>query len=179
MEIAQDPPVWLVTGCSTGFGRSITAHLLEKGLRVVVTARRTGQVRDLSDHDNAFAVALDVTDEGSVADAVGRAEEHFGRIDVVVKRRSRSRTTPGPPTPPAALTTTPSASKPETPTARPAPCSGLLPLLNRPTTCYSVPRPMTWPPPSSGPAPRISRHGRTSPAVLISPRVRNVPRHVP
>ncbi|QUI36156.1 SDR family NAD(P)-dependent oxidoreductase [Streptomyces alfalfae] len=84
MESAQEPPVWFVTGCSTGFGRSIAAHLLKKEFRVVVTARRTGQVRDLSDHDNAFAVALDVTDEGSVADAVGRAQEHFGQIDVVV-----------------------------------------------------------------------------------------------
>ncbi|GAA3020816.1 oxidoreductase [Streptomyces fulvorobeus] len=84
MESVQKTPVWLVTGCSTGFGRSIAAHLLEEGFRVVVTARGTERVGDLGDHDNAFAVALDVTDESSVADAVARAEEHFGRIDVVV-----------------------------------------------------------------------------------------------
>lgn len=84
MENTQDAPVWLVTGCSTGFGRSIAAHLLDEGFRVVVTARRTEQVRELGARDNAFAVALDVSDDASVADAVRQAEEHFGRIDVVV-----------------------------------------------------------------------------------------------
>lgn len=84
MESRQDAPVWLVTGCSTGFGRSIAAHLLDKGFRVVVTARRTEQIKDLGARDNAFAVALDVADDVGVTEAVRRAEEHFGRLDVVV-----------------------------------------------------------------------------------------------
>ncbi|MFE0450808.1 oxidoreductase [Streptomyces sp. NPDC058914] len=84
MVNTQEAPVWLVTGCSTGFGRSIAAHLLDEGFRVVVTARKTEQVKDLADRDNAFAVALDVTSQDSVAEAVRQAEEHFGRIDVVV-----------------------------------------------------------------------------------------------
>jgi NAD(P)-dependent dehydrogenase (short-subunit alcohol dehydrogenase family) len=84
MESRQDAPVWLVTGCSTGFGRSIAAHLLDEGFRVVVTARRTEQIKDLGARDNAFAVTLDVADDASVTEAVRQAEEHFGRIDVVV-----------------------------------------------------------------------------------------------
>ncbi|MFE6527305.1 oxidoreductase [Streptomyces sp. NPDC057794] len=84
MVSTQEAPVWLVTGCSSGFGRSIAAHLLDEGFRVVVTARRTEQVKELAAHDNAFAVALDLTSPDSVAEAVHRAEERFGRIDVVV-----------------------------------------------------------------------------------------------
>jgi NAD(P)-dependent dehydrogenase (short-subunit alcohol dehydrogenase family) len=76
--------VWLVTGCSTGFGQSIAAHLLDEGFRVVVTARKTEKIMNLGAHDNAVAVALDVTDERSVTNAVRQAEEYFGRIDVVV-----------------------------------------------------------------------------------------------
>ncbi|MEU9558151.1 oxidoreductase [Streptomyces fumanus] len=77
-------PVWLVTGCSTGFGRSIAAHLLDEGYRVVVTARRTEQIDDLAARGQALPVAMDVADTDSVRPAVERAEQHFGRIDVVV-----------------------------------------------------------------------------------------------
>lgn len=38
----QNPKVWLVTGCSTGFGRYIAEHLLEAGEKVVVTAQLSG-----------------------------------------------------------------------------------------------------------------------------------------
>ncbi|MGW2449238.1 oxidoreductase [Streptomyces sp. NPDC001675] len=84
MVNTQEAPVWLVTGCSTGFGRSIATHLLNEGFRVVVTARKTEQIKQLAERDSALAVALDVTDESSVTAAVRRAEEHFGRVDVVV-----------------------------------------------------------------------------------------------
>lgn len=77
-------PVWFVTGCSTGFGRSLAAHLLDLGYRVVVTARRTGQVADLAERGDALVLPLDVADVEQVRAAVHRAEEHFGRIDVLV-----------------------------------------------------------------------------------------------
>ena len=32
--------VWLITGCSTGFGRALAEHLLAEGHSVVVTARK-------------------------------------------------------------------------------------------------------------------------------------------
>ena len=31
--------VWLITGCSTGFGRELVRQLLDRGQRVVATAR--------------------------------------------------------------------------------------------------------------------------------------------
>ena len=37
---ADAAPVWLVSGCSTGFGREIALAALESGARVVVTARK-------------------------------------------------------------------------------------------------------------------------------------------
>ncbi|SEB30463.1 oxidoreductase [Streptomyces melanosporofaciens] len=79
-----DTPVWLVTGCSTGFGRSIAAHLLDQGYRVVATARKTEQLKDLAERGDALILPLDVTSDSSVAEAVRRAEEHFGHIDVLV-----------------------------------------------------------------------------------------------
>jgi NAD(P)-dependent dehydrogenase (short-subunit alcohol dehydrogenase family) len=79
-------PVWFITGCSTGLGRALATHVLDRGWRAAVTARDPKTVADLvARHgDRAIAVALDVTDPGQVADAVKRAEETFGRIDVLV-----------------------------------------------------------------------------------------------
>jgi NAD(P)-dependent dehydrogenase (short-subunit alcohol dehydrogenase family) len=77
---------WLITGCSTGFGREIARAALEAGHDVVVTARRAEAVQDLADEfgDRALAVALDVTDAGAIAAAVSAAEKAFGGVDVLV-----------------------------------------------------------------------------------------------
>ncbi len=77
---------WLITGCSTGFGREIARAALEAGHSVVVTARRADAVADLAGEfgDRALAVALDVTDAGQIAAAVSAAEQAFGGIDILV-----------------------------------------------------------------------------------------------
>lgn len=78
--------VWFVTGCSTGFGRELAKQLLEKGYKVALTARNLEKVQDLVaiNTENALALQLEVTDKSQVTEAVARAEEHFGRIDVLV-----------------------------------------------------------------------------------------------
>ncbi|AYM19574.1 hypothetical protein At15955_45890 (plasmid) [Agrobacterium tumefaciens] len=58
----QNPKVWLVTGCSTGFGRYIAEHLLEAGEQVVVTARKTDKIADLEQKGDAIILPLDVID---------------------------------------------------------------------------------------------------------------------
>jgi NAD(P)-dependent dehydrogenase (short-subunit alcohol dehydrogenase family) len=77
---------WLITGCSTGFGREIALAALQDGHSVVVTARRAEAVQDFVDEfgDRAVAVALDVTDAGQIAAVVAAAEQAFGGIDVLV-----------------------------------------------------------------------------------------------
>ena len=82
----QDPPVWLITGCSTGFGRELARAVLDRGHRVVVTARNPESVRDLAAgrEAQALVLALDVTDPAQVDAAVRASEERFGRIDVLV-----------------------------------------------------------------------------------------------
>ncbi len=79
-------PVWLITGCSTGFGRELAQLVLDRGWNAVVTARRPDQLQDLVEgHEtNALAVALDVTDKAQVGAAVAAAQERFGRVDVLV-----------------------------------------------------------------------------------------------
>ncbi len=82
----QQRPVWLITGCSTGFGRELAKRVLELGWVAVITARKPEQVEDLIQgyEDRALALALDVTDKRQVADVVRQAEARFGRVDVLV-----------------------------------------------------------------------------------------------
>jgi len=80
----NDKPVWFITGCSTGFGRELARHALERGYRVAVTARDPAAVADLAAGHGDRALVLDVTRAEQIAAAVGAAEARFGRIDVLV-----------------------------------------------------------------------------------------------
>jgi NAD(P)-dependent dehydrogenase (short-subunit alcohol dehydrogenase family) len=79
-------PTWLITGCSTGLGRHIAQEVLARGYNAIVTARDAATVQDLVDAhpDTALALALDVTDNTQVTNAVQQAEERFGGVDVLV-----------------------------------------------------------------------------------------------
>ena len=78
--------VWLITGCSTGFGRELAQHVLDKGYQAVVTARNVKDVADIvaGKEDRAIAVPLDVTKPEQIKAAVQKAKDTFGRVDVLV-----------------------------------------------------------------------------------------------
>lgn len=82
----SEKKVWFITGCSTGFGRELAKYLLENDYSVAVTARNTDKIQDLVEinKENAIALALDVTDKAQVKEAVAKAEDFFGQIDVLV-----------------------------------------------------------------------------------------------
>ena len=82
----QQSPVWLITGCSTGFGRELAKLVLARGWNAVVTARKVEEIQDLvaGHEDKALALTLDVTDAAQIKAAVEAAEKKFGQIDVLV-----------------------------------------------------------------------------------------------
>ncbi|TCC62355.1 SDR family NAD(P)-dependent oxidoreductase [Kribbella pittospori] len=75
--------VWLITGCSTGFGRELVLAALAAGDRVMATARRPETLADLA-HARLSTTTLDVTDSASIEAAVQATIAVFGRIDVLV-----------------------------------------------------------------------------------------------
>lgn len=76
---------WLITGASRGFGREFARAALRRGDNVAATARDVSALRELrAEHPGLLALSLDVTDADAVSDRVAAAEEHFGRLDVVV-----------------------------------------------------------------------------------------------
>lgn len=86
ISAARDPQaVWLVTGCSSGFGRAITAALHARGTPLVATARDPAALGHLPDGGpDLLKVALDVTRPDTVKAAFQAAMARFGRVDVVV-----------------------------------------------------------------------------------------------
>ncbi|MBK8089355.1 MAG: SDR family NAD(P)-dependent oxidoreductase [Chitinophagaceae bacterium] len=78
--------VWLITGCSTGFGRALAKEVLAKGYRAAVAARNTNDVQDIIEGypSTAIAVRLDVTVPEQIKSAVQTTIDQFGQIDVLV-----------------------------------------------------------------------------------------------
>ncbi|GAA0320473.1 oxidoreductase [Streptomyces polychromogenes] len=83
--------VWLITGASSGFGRTLAEAALAAGDTVVAAARRPAALDDLAAaHPGQLVpVAADVTDTARAQEVVTETVERFGRIDVLVNNAGR------------------------------------------------------------------------------------------
>ena len=81
--------VAVVTGASSGIGEATAEALAAEGASVVIAARREERLADLSRRieergGKVLAVACDVADEGQAHGLIQKAQEEFGRVDVLV-----------------------------------------------------------------------------------------------
>ncbi len=82
-------PSVLITGCSSGIGAATAADLVAHGHTVYATARRPETLQDLAEK-GCRTLALDVTDEESMAAAVAAVEEAEGSVGVLVNNAGYS-----------------------------------------------------------------------------------------
>lgn len=77
---------WLITGCSSGFGKNLAETLLSEGEQVVVTARKPETIQHFAEKypQTALCLRLDVTKKDTIDSAVKEAIEKFGKIDVLI-----------------------------------------------------------------------------------------------
>jgi NAD(P)-dependent dehydrogenase (short-subunit alcohol dehydrogenase family) len=90
-----DGRIALVTGASSGLGARFARVLAGAGAKVVLGARRMGQLAEMvraieAAGGEALAVPLDVTDEGSVRAAYDAAAARFGPVDTVIANAGRN-----------------------------------------------------------------------------------------
>jgi NAD(P)-dependent dehydrogenase (short-subunit alcohol dehydrogenase family) len=77
--------VRFITGANKGIGAAIAKEALNRGYKVVATARKTeGMESTLGESPNLLITNLDITNQEQVQSSVGLALERFGRIDVLV-----------------------------------------------------------------------------------------------
>jgi len=79
----------LITGCSTGIGRATAEHLAARGRTVYATARKLEDIADL-EAKGCRLLRLDVTDEASMAAAVGAVESAEGAVGALVNNAGYS-----------------------------------------------------------------------------------------
>jgi NAD(P)-dependent dehydrogenase (short-subunit alcohol dehydrogenase family) len=84
----------LITGGNRGLGYEIARQLGNKGMTVLLGARNkmlgTEAAEKLnSDGIEAYFVSLDITEAESIAAAVKRVEDQFGRLDVLINNAAR------------------------------------------------------------------------------------------
>lgn len=77
--------VWFVTGASKGLGLSLVKQLLVQGFKVAATSRKLADLTAaVGTSENFLPLAVDLTSDANVGEAIDQTVNHFGRIDVVV-----------------------------------------------------------------------------------------------
>src|SRR5688572_2139169 len=78
--------IWLITGVSSGLGKSLMEAVIKNGDFAIGTLRQQNQVSDFnkSHEGTGVALKLDITKPHEVDSAIQFIESNFKRIDVVV-----------------------------------------------------------------------------------------------
>jgi short-subunit dehydrogenase len=79
----MEKKVVIITGVSSGIGRETALFLAKHDYAVYGGARRVEKLKEL-EQENVSTFSLDVTDEISVSNFVGKVLEKEGRIDVLI-----------------------------------------------------------------------------------------------
>lgn len=74
----------LITGASTGIGRSVAKLFIQKGWNVVASMIEPQKETELTQFDNVLVTEMDITKPNTIENAIKKSVEKFGKIDVLV-----------------------------------------------------------------------------------------------
>ena len=77
-------PSVLITGCSSGLGRTAALYFADKGWNVIATMRQPQPDSELDNQPGIWVTRLDVQDSNSIRQAIAEGIRRFGHIDVVI-----------------------------------------------------------------------------------------------
>jgi NAD(P)-dependent dehydrogenase (short-subunit alcohol dehydrogenase family) len=86
----------VVTGAGSGIGRAAARALIAAGWSVVAAGRREAPLTETLDGADGLAVPTDVTDPDSVASLFTKAQQRFGRVDLLFNNAGVGLTKPIP-----------------------------------------------------------------------------------
>jgi NAD(P)-dependent dehydrogenase (short-subunit alcohol dehydrogenase family) len=82
--MSQDKKVAIITGANRGIGFETAKQLGEKGITVVVAARKLGDAEQTAAKLKAAGIKLDVTSAKDRAAAAKYIEKTFGKLDILI-----------------------------------------------------------------------------------------------
>lgn len=74
----------LITGTSSGIGKSTVFEFAKMGWNVIATQRNPEKENDFNDLKNVKLYALDVTNLDSITQTLSKVHQDYGKIDVIV-----------------------------------------------------------------------------------------------
>jgi NAD(P)-dependent dehydrogenase (short-subunit alcohol dehydrogenase family) len=82
----ENNKIWFVTGASKGLGLALVMKLLTQGYKVAATSRSLSDLTQAVDNanDNFLPLAVNLTNEESVQEAIDLTVKTFGKLDVIV-----------------------------------------------------------------------------------------------
>ncbi|QCE34356.1 SDR family oxidoreductase [Acetobacteraceae bacterium] len=82
---------WLITGASSGFGKSLAQKILAEGDNIVVTARKKEALEEIAKiaPDRVFVFPADITVQSQREALVKASLEHFSKIDMLANVAGR------------------------------------------------------------------------------------------
>lgn len=85
--------IWLVTGASKGLGLTLVKELLKQNYYVAATSRTVDTlIAEVGMHKNFLPLALDITNDTAVAQAIQEITARFGGMDIIVNNAGYSQT---------------------------------------------------------------------------------------
>jgi len=83
--------VVLITGASTGIGKSAALEFNKAGARVAIAARRENLLKEIaSGMKEAFVIKTDLSNEKQARAMVDKTVSHYGRIDILINNAATS-----------------------------------------------------------------------------------------
>ena len=96
--MTNNQKIVVITGASSGIGAATVDKVIEAGHKAVITARSTEKLNKIVQRwgeDKVLAVTADVSNLDEITNVINKAEEKFGRVDVVFANAGMGASTPG------------------------------------------------------------------------------------
>ncbi len=80
-----DKVVW-ITGASSGIGEALAYQFANQGAKLIISSRREDELHRVKQNisSECLIIAIDITDNASVEQAVKTAINYYSKIDVLV-----------------------------------------------------------------------------------------------
>ena len=88
----QDRKIALITGANRGIGLQVAKELTSKGFTVLVGSRKLENAEQAIAEigENAYPIAINVTNQQSISDAANQVTKDFGRLDLLINNAAIS-----------------------------------------------------------------------------------------